>query len=104
MGNSKYTINHFVSSRNKVLYEDHFHPNCIARDLRFKLMAESSGIEKKELVPGAIRTIFSYKIYDQVNMDDTVVLKRHGFCKCHGKNGKNSGSFIFYYEYCRMAL
>ena len=30
MGNSKYTINNFVASRNKVLCEDHFHPNCIA--------------------------------------------------------------------------
>ena len=30
-------------------------------------MAESSGIEKKELVPGAIPTIFSDNVYDQVN-------------------------------------
>ena len=43
MGNSKFSVSNFISSRNKVLCEDHFHINCIKRDLEFEMMGSSSG-------------------------------------------------------------
>ena len=76
MGNSKFSVSNFISSRNKVLCEDHFHINCIKRDLEFEMMGSSSGFPKRELVEGSIPTIFSHKVYDQINMDGTVVLNR----------------------------
>ena len=69
-------IKAFKFSRNSVLCEDHFHKDCIKRNLMYEHFNMQPG--KKELVEGAVPTIFAHQIFDQINMDGTkVLLTRH---------------------------
>ena len=69
-------IKTFKFSRNSVLCEDHFHKDCIKRNLMYEHFNMQPG--KKELVEGAVPTIFAHQIFDQINMDGTkVLLTRH---------------------------
>ena len=66
-------VESFQFGHNSVLCEDHFHPNCFARDFQAELMNTPL---KKKLVTGAIPTIFKHKIYDQINVDGTSAIPR----------------------------
>ena len=66
----------FRFSRNSVLCEDHFHKDCVKRNLMYEHFNMQPG--KKELVEGTVPIIFSHQIFDQINMDGTkVLLTRH---------------------------
>ena len=69
-------IKTFKFSRNSVLCEDHFHKDCIKRNLMYEHFNMQPG--KKELVEGAVPTIFAHQIFDHINMDGTkLLLTRH---------------------------
>ena len=69
-------IKTFKFSRNSVLCEDHFHKDCIKRNLMYEHFNMKPG--KKELVEGAVPTVFANQIFDQINIDGTkVLLNRH---------------------------
>ena len=69
-------IKTFKFSRNSVLCDDHFHKDCIKRNLMYEHFNMQSG--KNELVEGAVPTNFARQIFDQINMDGTkVLLTRH---------------------------
>ena len=57
----------FKFSRISVLYEDHFHKDCTKRNLMYEHFNMQPG--KRELVEGAVPTIFAHQIFDQINMD-----------------------------------
>ena len=59
-------IKTFKFSRNPVLCEDHFHKDCIKRNLMYGHFNMEPG--KKELVERTVPTIFSRQIFDQINM------------------------------------
>lgn len=61
--------------KNKVVCEDHFHPDRIKDDMRGRMTGVKS--KRKELVCGAVPTIFKHKTYDIINMDGTSILKRN---------------------------
>ena len=66
----------FRFSRNSVLCEEHFHKDCVKRNLMYEHFNMQPG--KKELVEGTVPIIFSHQIFDQINMDGTkVLLTRH---------------------------
>ena len=62
-----YTVNSFVFNKNKVVCEDHFHPNCIAVDKQAELLGYVS--KRRNLKSGAVPTIFSYKTFSVINMN-----------------------------------
>ena len=66
-------IKKFSFGRNKCLCEDHFHPDCFKCDLKAELMGTNP---RKELLPGAIPTIFKHRNFDQINMDGTKIINR----------------------------
>lgn len=72
IGNSKWTVKNFEASKDRVVCSNHFHPDCFKRDLKFELMPQY-GRSVKTLKPGAIPTIFTFKTYDQINIDGTVI-------------------------------
>ena len=76
MGNARWTVNNFVASKDRVLCSDHFHPDCFKRDLKFELMPHLMKTKKRDFVPGAVPTIFPHKVYDEINMDGTKVVKK----------------------------
>ena len=55
--------------------EDHFHPLCIKDDIKARVMGLVP--KKKALVDEAVPTIFKHKVYEEINMDGTKVLKRN---------------------------
>ena len=68
-------IKTFKFSRNSVLCEEHFHKDCIKRNLMHDHFNMQPG--KKELVE-AVPTIFAHQILDHINIDGTkVLLTRH---------------------------
>ncbi|XP_057311857.1 uncharacterized protein LOC130649569 [Hydractinia symbiolongicarpus] len=69
----------FPFGKNKVVWEDHFHPDCIKDDLKGRLTGIPS--KRKELLCGAVPTIFKHKTYEFINMDGTTVLKRDSSLK-----------------------
>ena len=64
-------IKKFAFRGYQVVCGDHFHPDCFERDLQAELLGYTP--KAKKLLPGAVPTIFSYKIFDQVNMDGSTV-------------------------------
>lgn len=68
-------INKFTFGKNSVVCEDHFHPLCIKDDIKARVMGLVP--KKKALVDGAVPTIFKHKVYEEINMDSTKVLKRN---------------------------
>ena len=77
IGNADINVNSFVASKDKVVCSDHFHEDCIKRDLRFELMSgKNKSKKRRELVTGAVPTIFKHKTYDVINMDGTVVASK----------------------------
>ena len=74
MGNSKWKINNFIPSKDRVLCSDHFNPSCFKRDLKAELCPLYQ--KKIALVEGAIPTIFTHRTYDQINLDGTTSLLR----------------------------
>ena len=76
MGNSTWKISNFVATKDRVVCSDHFHPDCFKRDLKFELLPQTSQAKKKkrkELVPGAVPSVFVHKVYEEINMDGTKV-------------------------------
>ncbi|XP_057291883.1 uncharacterized protein LOC130614472 [Hydractinia symbiolongicarpus] len=69
----------FPFGKNKVVCEDHFHPDCIKDDLKGRLTGIPS--KRKELLCGAVPTIFKHETYESINMDGTTVLKRDSSLK-----------------------
>ena len=67
-------VKHYNFTKDRVVCEDHFHPDCFKVDMKAKLLNYEP--RSKTLVPGAIPTIFSHKVYAQINMDGTVVTTR----------------------------
>ena len=65
-------IKTFKFSRNSVLCENHFHKDCIKRNLMYEHFNKQP--RKKELVEGVVPTIFAHQIFDPANMDGTKVL------------------------------
>ena len=63
---------------------------------RFKLMTESSGIEKKGLVLGDIPTIFSCKVYNQVNCSSQQDLDPASVQWSWGKIWKKLRFFLYF--------
>ena len=47
--------------------------DCLEQNLQAEMLGYK---EKRKLLPGAVPTIFSYKIYEQINMDGIVVSNR----------------------------
>ena len=77
MGNSEYDINNFVAKQYRVICSDHFHPDCFKRDLKRELCPDYKETRvKRELVDGAIPTLFKHRNYDQINMDGTKIMSR----------------------------
>ena len=68
-----YTIHTFKFSVDRKVCEDHFHPDCFERNLQAEMLGYKA---KKQLQEGAVPTIFGYRVYDQINMDGTVVSNR----------------------------
>ena len=72
-------INNTNFGKDCVLCEDHFHPDCMKREV---IDSEELGKRrKKELVSGAVPTIFEHKTYEEINMDGTKVLQRSSSIK-----------------------
>ena len=77
MGNLEYDINNFVAKQYRVICSDHFHPDCFKRDLKRELCPDYKETRvKRELVDGAIPTLFKHRNYDQINMDGTKIMSR----------------------------
>ena len=74
IGRSDIDIRTFKFGKDSVVCEDHFHPSCIRKDVIDPSLLNKR--KKKELVPGAIPTIFVHKTYDQINIDGTTILQR----------------------------
>ena len=74
MANSSLDINNFVATKDKVVCSDHFHTDCFKRDLKYELMPTYK--QKRDLVSGAVPTIFKHKVYDAINIDGTFVVNR----------------------------
>ena len=73
MGNSTWKISNFITTKDRVVCSDHFHPDC------FKLLRQTSLAKKKkrkELVPGAVPSVFVHKVYEEINMDGTKVASK----------------------------
>ena len=68
-----YTVNAYKFTNDKRVCEDHFHPDCFRRNLQAEMLGYKAN---RQLVPGAVPTIFSYRVFDEINMDGTVVLNR----------------------------
>ena len=69
-------INNANFGKDCVLCEDHFHPDCIKRELVNPVTELGGKRQKKELKPGAVPTIFAHRTYDEINMDGTEILQR----------------------------
>ena len=76
MSNVNLNVNHFVASKDKVVCSDHFHPDCFKRDLKYELIPTQGHKLRRELISGAVPTIFQHKVYDEINMDRTLVVNR----------------------------
>ena len=76
MANSSLDINKFVATNDKVVCSDHFHPDCFERDLKYELMPTKQNKPRRNLCSGAVPTIFKHKVYDEINMDGTLVVNR----------------------------
>lgn len=67
-----HTLNSFKFNETKKVCEDHFHPDCFERNLQAEMLGYTA---KKKLKPAAIPTIFSFCVFDQIDMDGTVASK-----------------------------
>ena len=74
IGNAKLNVKTFVPSKDKVVCSDHFHENCIQRDLRYEMKLKKN--RSKFLVVGSVPTIFKHKVYDEINMDGTKINRK----------------------------
>ncbi|XP_057300901.1 uncharacterized protein LOC130635557 [Hydractinia symbiolongicarpus] len=74
MGRADVNINTLKFGKDAVLCEDHFHPDCLKKEIT--LPEYFTKRKKKELVPGAVPTKFSHKTYDEINMDGTKHLQQ----------------------------
>ena len=61
----------FKFSKDKVLCEDHFHIDCIKKNMMNEVLKLPTKGTRKELVEGAIPSIFFYHTFEQINMDGT---------------------------------
>ena len=73
-----YTVQTFRFTEGKKVCEDHFHPDCFERNLQAELLNYKA---KRKLRPGAVPTIFKHQVFDQINMDGTVLSSRVGSAK-----------------------
>ena len=71
-----HTVANYKFGKDVTLCEDHFDPICFKEDLMTKLTGIKPKTVRKDLVSGAVPSIFKHKVYNVVNMDGTQILQR----------------------------
>ena len=89
-------IERFKFGKDTVVCEDHFHPDCIKKDIISPEQLKKR--KKKELIPGAVPTIFVHKTYDDINMDGTKCLQQRSSSVKRSKELEHSevGNFSYF--------
>ena len=94
-----HTVKNFIFTKEKVVRQDHFHEDCFNQVKRRLMESVDSSKKYLELLPGAVPTIFTHHVYEEINMDGTSVLRRNSSVKRRTEHENQEVCGVCFHKY-----